>query len=182
MKFIYNIDVDTELRLWNISMKNELYNLIESNRQHLYSYLRFIENIISPEHAIGLINEGLEGYVKGSSLNLAIFYNSQLAGNIVLESIDQYKHMDAEISYWIGKQFEGKGIVTRSTQEILKYAFEDLGLNRIKLQIAKGNTRSKKIADKLGFTLEGTMRQAYRTNDEFQDICIYSILKDEIKL
>ena len=41
-------------------MKNDLYNLIEQNRQYLFSYLRFIENIKSADHATGLIEEGLE--------------------------------------------------------------------------------------------------------------------------
>jgi ribosomal-protein-serine acetyltransferase len=99
MNFSYKIDENIELRLWNLSMKDDLYNLIEQNRQYLYNYLRFIENIKSSDHATGLIKEGLDGYVKGTSLNLAIFYNSELAGNIVLESIDTYRHMDAEISY-----------------------------------------------------------------------------------
>ncbi|MEI7563956.1 MAG: GNAT family N-acetyltransferase, partial [bacterium] len=132
MNFSYKIDENTELQLWSLFMKNDLYNLIEQNRQYLFSYLRFIENIKSADHATGLIEEGLDGYVKGTSLNLAIFYNSQLAGNIVLESIDTHKHMDAEISYWIGYQFEGRGIVTKSVKVMLEYAFTELNLNRVK--------------------------------------------------
>jgi ribosomal-protein-serine acetyltransferase len=181
MKFSYKIESDIELVLWNYSMQEDLFNLIDQNRTDFYKFLRFIENIKPPEQATGLIKEALNGYSDGSSLNLAIFYKSQLVGSVVLESIDAKKHYSAEISYWIDIKFQGKGIVTKCVKNILDYAFYELSLQRVSLQIAESNTKSKKIAKNLHFIKEGVLREAYYTNSEFQDIYIYSKLQKEYK-
>lgn len=66
MNFCKIVSSQLELRLWNFSEKENLFNLIEENRKFLYRWLRFIENIKSPKDATGLISEGLDGYAKNT--------------------------------------------------------------------------------------------------------------------
>ncbi|MEM1312426.1 MAG: GNAT family protein [Patescibacteria group bacterium] len=178
MNFCKIVSSQLELRLWNFSEKENLFNLIEENRKFLYRWLRFIENIKSPKDATGLISEGLDGYAKNTSLNLAIYYNNELSGNIVLE-YDVKTHFEGEISYWIGERFQNKGLISRCMKILLNEAFSNLNLNRVKLLIAESNVKSLKVAKKQGFTYEGTTRESYKTNNEFQNIRIYSLLKKE---
>ncbi len=85
----------------------------------------------------------------------------------------------AEIGYWIGKEFEGKGIVTTACREMITYAFQDLRMNRIDLRSMVNNHRSRAVAERLGFKLEGILRQQAILRGEPLDMAMYSLLRDE---
>lgn len=70
--------------------------------------------------------------------------------------------------------------MTRAVDFLCKYAFEELGLNRVQITCAVGNTPSSNIPKRLGFQFEGVERAGELfANGEFVDIEVYSLLKDE---
>lgn len=56
-----------------------------------------------------------------------------------------------ELGYWIGKPFWGQGLIPEVSREILRYAFEELGMNRIWCGYYDGNEKSRRVQEKLGF-------------------------------
>ena len=66
--------------------------------------------------------------------------------NDLAEQDDEY-----ELGYWIGKPYWGQGLIPEASREILRYAFEDLGMNRIWCGYYDGNEKSRKVQIKLGF-------------------------------
>ena len=66
--------------------------------------------------------------------------------NDLAESDDEY-----ELGYWIGKPYWGQGLIPEASREILRYAFEDLGMNRVWCGYYDGNEKSRKVQIKLGF-------------------------------
>lgn len=66
------------------------------------------------------------------------------------------KDDEAELGYWIGVPFWGRGIATEAAQELLRHAFEDLRLNRVWCGYYDGNERSKRVQEKLGFEYQWT--------------------------
>ena len=56
-----------------------------------------------------------------------------------------------ELGYWIGKPFWGQGLIPEASREMLRYAFEDLGMNRIWCGYYDGNEKSRRVQEKLGF-------------------------------
>ena len=62
------------------------------------------------------------------------------------EAEDEY-----ELGYWIGKPYWGQGLIPEASREILRYAFEDLGMNRIWCGYYDGNEKSRRVQVKLGF-------------------------------
>lgn len=89
-------------------------------------------------------------------------------------------HRKAEIGYWLLKENWGSGIITEAARLVLKYAFEELDLNRIYAYVEKQNVGSKVLLKKLGFLFEGTMRE-YEINRQgrFIDLMIYSKLQSD---
>lgn len=85
----------------------------------------------------------------------------------------------AEVGYWLDAAFEGRGLVTRAVTAVLDLAFGELGLERIELRALGTNERSRSVAERLGFTLEGTIREAARVDDGRCDVVIYGLLKRE---
>ena len=56
-----------------------------------------------------------------------------------------------ELGYWIGKPFWGQGLIPEAAREMLRHAFEDLGLNRVWCGYYDGNEKSRRVQEKLGF-------------------------------
>jgi ribosomal-protein-serine acetyltransferase len=79
----------------------------------------------------------------------------------------------------LGAAFEGKGLVTTACQVMIDHAFHELGLNRVVISCASDNQRSRAIAEKLGFTREGILRQSDWLKDGFVDQVVYGILANE---
>ena len=71
--------------------------------------------------------------------------------------------------------------MTDACRAVLDYLFGELRLNRIEIQCATGNARSMGIPRRLGFTLEGTRREAELVNGKFYDLLLFSMLKREWK-
>ena len=84
-----------------------------------------------------------------------------------------------EIGYWVRTDMTGTGIATEATKAMLRMGFEDMGLHRITLRIAVGNVASERIADKLGFTKEGVLREVIEVGGQRLDHSVHSILRSE---
>ena len=78
--------------------------------------------------------------------------NGKPIGSIGLHRKDLAQADDEyELGYWIGKEFWGRGLIPEASREILRYAFEDLKMNRIWCGYYDGNDKSRRVQEKLGF-------------------------------
>ena len=77
-------------------------------------------------------------------------------------------------------QQRGRGIMTEALSLFTDYLFQSTKIHRVQLIIADGNIASEKVAQKCGFTYEGTARQALFQRGMHRDMKIYSLLRDEI--
>lgn len=60
-----------------------------------------------------------------------------------------------ELGYWIGKPFWGQGLIPEASREILRYAFEELKMERVWCGYYDGNEKSRRVQEKLGFVYQG---------------------------
>lgn len=88
-------------------------------------------------------------------------------------------HRRAEIGYWVGVPYWGKGYCTEAAREVIRFGFEDLGLNAITCGYFVGNTASERVMHKLGITPEGVRRQHYYRFDSFIDVAVGTLLRSE---
>ncbi|MDV4151902.1 GNAT family protein [Clostridium sp. AL.422] len=103
----------------------------------------------------------------------------EIIGEIVLIDIDEeYKSCSYRIALFSKKYFN-KGIGYKATKEVLKYAFKNLGLHRVELEVFDYNPRAKAMYEKCGFREEGIKRDALFINDKFYNVHIMSILSGE---
>lgn len=83
------------------------------------------------------------------------------------------------IGYCIGKDWWGRGITAEALRELLRFFFEEVGVNRIELKHDVNNPNSGKVMEKCGMRYEGTRRQAARNNQGVVDVAQYAILKED---
>jgi RimJ/RimL family protein N-acetyltransferase len=116
------------------------------------------------------------GYLAGTQATFAIEERDthELAGAIGLH-IEQ-RHSLAELGYWIGLPFWGRGYATEAAAAIVAFGFDTLRLHRIQARHFVRNPASGRVMLKIGMSYEGTLRQAMRKWDRFEDVAVYSIL------
>ncbi len=120
----------------------------------------------------------LEAMTEGKILSLAVTLktNGDLIGVIGLEFRDQHKR--AELGYWIGKPYWGRGYATEASRAVIDYAFS-IGLNRVFAEYFSTNPASGRVMQKLGMTYEGRLRQHMMKWGEPKDMDVYGILAGE---
>jgi RimJ/RimL family protein N-acetyltransferase len=102
----------------------------------------------------------------------------QLIGAVGLREIDT-EHSQAELGFWIAVQAWGKGYATEATRRVIRYAFEELKLNRVYAHHMVRNPASVKVLEKLGMKREGLLRQRVRKWGVFEDVVLMAILHDD---
>lgn len=87
----------------------------------------------------------------------------------------------AEIGYWIRSDEQSKGVCTESVDRLLEEAFDALGYHKVVLRIAIGNAASDRVAQKLGFTREGVLREELLIRGNWVDHSLWSLLDREYR-
>lgn len=176
--FFFKVTEDISLRLLEERHAEALFTLIEHNRAFLEKWQPYLGDIKTVEAARGLIKSGLQIMLKNESFFAGIWFNAELAGFLALEDLN-LRARNAKIGYWLGERFQGKGLVTNSCQALIDYAFNELQLNRLEIDVAVDNIRSRAIPERLGFTQEGLLRGKYWVHDHFVDAAVYGLLASD---
>lgn len=112
-------------------------------------------------------------------LAISLRSDGRQVGGIGLRIDKQYQH--AELGYWLGVPFWGRGYATEAATEILRYGFETLALHRIFASHFRQNPASGRILKKIGMKPEGCQREHLLKWDRFVDSELYGILRREWK-
>ena len=170
------IQVDDEilLRPPRMSDADDLFALVDSNREYLRRWLPWVDRIRSTKD----YRPWIEGGAAEQEYRLLIVYKGAVAGATGIRGLDSPNNV-GEIGYWLAEDMQGRGIVTRTCRALLNYAFGELVMNRMQIRVATGNTRSRAIPERLGCQFEGVQRQAELVNGEYYDLALYSMLASE---
>lgn len=176
----YKIDEAVTLRTFNEDDTEEFYQLTIRSKTYLKEWLGWLGNIKTVEDTAKNIRSRLNEVVenKGYPKSFAIIYNGEIAGTIGFNHIDQRNRIGV-IGYWLGEEFQGRGIISKAFKALIKYGFNDLQLNRIEVRVASENQKSKAIPERFGFKKEGVIRQAEFLYNHYVDHVLYGLLVEE---
>lgn len=90
------------------------------------------------------------------------------------------KHYRAEVGYELSKDYWGKGIASEALEAVVTYGFHHFQFERIQALIEPANVSSQKLVERQGFIREGLLRHYEYTCGKFDDLFMYSILKEEV--
>jgi ribosomal-protein-serine acetyltransferase len=113
----------------------------------------------------------------GTGLHVTLRQDEAFAGFVGLR-LDAM-HPNAEVGYWVAAKYAGRGLITRSVAAIIDLGFGPLRLHRVDLRAATANVRSRAVAERLGMTHEGTLREAELLDQGPVDLEVYSVLSTE---
>jgi [ribosomal protein S5]-alanine N-acetyltransferase len=84
-----------------------------------------------------------------------------------------------ELGYWLAEPFWGKGLAVEACRALVGHVFREYRPERVQARVIGGNVASSRVLDKLGFRFEGTLRSALFRREKFEDLLIYSFLREE---
>lgn len=178
MKKRLEIDEDIKLELLSLKHREALFSLVDLNRQYLRKWLPWLDQNTSPEDTEKFLEIAMAQCQAGEGPQYAIFYRSSMCGVCGFHKIDKPNQIGS-IGYWIGEQYSGKGIMTRSVRQLLSIGFEKYKLNKVEIRCATGNTKSRSVPKRLGFNLDGVLRHSECRDGAFIDHAVYSMLESE---
>jgi [ribosomal protein S5]-alanine N-acetyltransferase len=122
-----------------------------------------------------------EEIAQGTGIPFLIFMkdSGQLAGGITLGNIRHGVAQTAQIGYWVGEPFAGRGLMLESVGLVARFAFETLRLHRLEAACIPDNQRSIRVLEKAGFRREGLLRSYLRINGDWQDHYLYALISGE---
>ena len=172
------IGPDAELRLLEERHADEIFALVDRDREYLRTWLPWVDRSTEAEVTRAFIRGALDQFARNEILVSGIWFKQRFAGCVGTVPIN-WSDLSVELGYWLGKDFQGQGLATAGVKALIRHAFLEWRLNRVVIRCATGNLRSQAIPKRLGFQLEGTLRQAHLVNGDFQDLHIYSQLLKE---
>lgn len=176
--FVHIVDKDIYLKLVDVNDAQRLFQLTSDSRVHLRKWVPWVDDTRSVMDTEDFIKESLKSYDEYKSMNMVVVFKDEVVGVAGFNEFD-WPNKHAAIGYWLGKQYTGKGIMTRVVRELTDFAFTQLNLNRVEIRAAAENEKSRAIPEKLGFKNEGRIREAEWLYDKFVDHIVYGMLKKE---
>jgi ribosomal-protein-serine acetyltransferase len=171
--------IETErllLRLPKPGDGQEVNEAIRSSIKELQLWMPFAQKVPEVEETESNIREAHAKFLTRENLRLHIYHKEQgyFIGSTGLHYID-WDVPKFEIGYWIKTSESKKGYVTEAIKALAQFAFQELKAKRLEIECDSRNERSRKVAERLGFTLEGILKNDAKGFDgSLRNTCIYA--------
>jgi len=142
----------------------ELSEAVAQSIDDLKPWMPWAQKAPTPQEAELTCRQMAARFVQRTDLPLLIFARTRgggcgrLLGGTGLHRID-WSVPSFEIGYWRRSGEHGRGVVTEAVRTLSRFAFDHLGARRVEIHMSSNNVRSRAVAERCGFTLEGVLRQ-----------------------
>lgn len=168
------MSIETRIKLENLT-ENELPMLLNwRNKEVIRNVMMNSELISWNQH-----NQWFNNYQRNQSSQTKIFYFDNIPyGVLNIQGID-VENQKCEWGFYIGDEYSPLGMGSLLGYASLNYIFQDLGIRKLTAEVLSYNTKSIKFHEKFGFINEGRLRKHIIKNNQFIDIVIYGMFKEE---
>jgi len=156
----------------------EFAAFVDAERSHLAPRLPWGAFIKDEETARGF----LQRYADGASVDGRRIYALRVDGRMVGGTLFRIFEPTAglcELGVWLAADAQGHGYVTRAARAMLDWALLERGLHRAEWHCVPDNLASRKVAERLGMTLEGTLRESWQHDGRWWDTEVWAVLGAE---
>lgn len=168
------------LRSLRRSDAKAVFTAIDSSRAELDKFMIWSPETRTVQDSIDFIHRTFSDRRQKRAIGFGIFDADTKAyiGGIGLHDLRK-SIQSSEIGYWIRSDRAGQGLATEASALVLRFAFEGWKAHRVVLRAATDNAGSIRVAEKLGFRLDGIQRHELRLSRGWLDYNCYSMLEDE---
>lgn len=132
------------------------------------------------DHALAWIGRQSREMARGRATNFAVRLGpgASLIGSVGLRNIDP-EHLQAELGFWIGREWWGQGYAREGAAAVVRFGFETIGLNRIYAHHMVRNPAAGRVLLQIGMEREGLLRQRVRKWGVYEDVVAYATLRED---
>lgn len=180
---MFNYFIDEELMLKPLVLEHtrQMFALVQRSRIRLRQWLPWVDAVTEQTHIVSFVKNAIKQGADNGGFTAGLWIRGELAGIVGYHEID-WSNRSVGIGYWLGEGYEGKGYMTSACRVLVDYALLELELNRVEIRCATSNTPSRAIPERLGFVLEGIVRQAEKLPAGYVNHAVYGLLRSEWKL
>ncbi len=171
----FAISEDLSLTTLDLCHAEELFRLTSGNRAYLRRWLPWLDTIRMVEDTRGFIRATLAQARENNGFQAVIVSRGRVVGVVGHHQVD-WRNRTTALGYWVGEEFQGRGLVTAACRRLVAHSFDVLRLHRVEIRCAVENLRSRAIPERLGFRLEGRFREAEWLYDHWVDHAVYALL------
>lgn len=133
-----------------------------------------------PEVLEGILEEYIHGHERGVSINWAIREKrtGAYAGSVSLQEFS-FHDLLAETAFELNRSFVSRGYMTEALGAVLACGFDVLNLHRVEARVVEGNARSERLLERMGFTLEGNLRESFLLRGCPRNVLLYGRLSTD---
>jgi len=160
-----------------------LDDAIKASLADLNQWLPWARMDYTPSDTTAFIRESVQAWKEERAWDYSIRMKDDAkrhVGNISFWTVSKLGKI-AEIGYWVRSDETSRGICTEAVGLLLEEAFGALGYHKVVLRIAVGNDASDRVAEKLGFTREGILREELLIRGNWVDHSLWSLLDREFR-
>ncbi|QDU74988.1 Putative ribosomal N-acetyltransferase YdaF [Bremerella volcania] len=176
--FSYHLEPNLRLELLAPRHAQEIFEVVDANREHLRPRMPWVESTQSVANVEAFIATTLQQLAGNSGFQTAIRAGQEIVGVIGMHKID-WQNKSTSLGYWLAQKAQGQGIMTKACAAYISHSFTQLGLHRVEIRCATENTKSRAIPQRLGFTIEGTIREAEAIDGRYLSHVVYGLLSSE---
>jgi RimJ/RimL family protein N-acetyltransferase len=158
-----------------------LYEAIRESQDELSRWLPWAYEIPTLNRIKEVLRQAAAAFILREDFMLLLFHweSGVFIGASGLHKVD-WSIPQFEMGYWLRMSVQGQGYMTEAVDGITRFAFRDLGAERVEIRVDPRNKRSLAVAERSGYVLEGTLRRIWRTkNGDLTDMHIYSKIRGE---
>ncbi|MGV9808685.1 GNAT family N-acetyltransferase [Micromonospora chersina] len=156
-----------------------LADVLRANREFLAPWEPIrSEDYFTADGQHAVIEADLQQYEQGTKLPHVILDDSgRVIGRITLSGIVRGPFQSCAMGYWVSGSHNGRGFATRAVREIVRVAFEDLGLHRVQAETLLHNVRSQRVLERNGFVRFGMAPEYLHIAGRWQDHAMFQVVK-----
>lgn len=174
--FKTHIKDDLYLVYPEIRMAQELFTLIDSDRDQLRTFLDFVDDVVDASSQVDYFKSKLDGVAKQTDALFFIAIEDTIIGCADLHDIT-LSTRQADIGYWLHSSYQRQGIISSVVNKLCEYGFLNLNLNRLNLVIDTQNVPSNRVALKNSFIFSGVQEDDVLLHGSLRDMNYYYLLK-----
>lgn len=158
-----------------------LLDAVRASLADLIEWLPWAHAGYQRSDAVAFVRESMAAWRDGRAFDFTIRRTDEPRrhlGNVSVWATTRAGQV-GEVGYWVRSDETGKGVCTQASARILQIAFEELRMHKVVLRVAVGNIASERIAEKLGFSREGMLREELKVNGVWMDHSLWGLLRHE---
>ncbi|GHD56449.1 GNAT family N-acetyltransferase [Streptomyces goshikiensis] len=177
---MFSIDLTDEAQLFPLEVRHaeEFLAHIDRGREYIGEHIALAD--VVPD--LDASRAFLASYAQKAASDTGRLYGIRLGGTLVGGVL--FRTFDAatgtcEAGCWLEPPAAGRGLITRACRVLIDWAFHERGMHRVEWHVSSANKKSLAVAERLGMTREGVLRQTHPHRGVRQDTEIWAVLADE---